>query len=251
MIESADFLRLLEQADIKFTTESGNTLLHAACDKGLECVKKCLDLGADVNAQTKQFETPLSWAIINGNIKMARALIDNGADLTVKKYGINFLHIAARSNEPGMLLFLLRYRPKMKDILFQKADSGFNVLHFAAKYNSFKVANYLILEGLDLFETDNKGYIPMHIACMENAYTTIILLLRLGPDTQLGYMNNKEETPLDVAVGNTKKRVRRLKGRLQGYKKLDKCTGGRYRFGLAQHFPCILVFICFHKQQLC
>ena len=58
-------------------------MLHdAAGENNLESVRRMLALGLDVNAMTSR--TPLHEAALHGHIEMAKLLIENGADTTVR-----------------------------------------------------------------------------------------------------------------------------------------------------------------------
>ena len=108
-------------------------------------------------------------------------------------YGINFCHVAARSENPAMLYFLLRYRPEMTQLLLDGSDNGFTPLHYAAQHDKFITVQYLILQfGLDPMVKDNKGNTPLHIAVSKNARKSVSTLLRFGPPAQIEAKNNND-----------------------------------------------------------
>ncbi|CAO3610779.1 unnamed protein product [Cunninghamella blakesleeana] len=64
--------------------EQGLTALHHACDRGyLDLIKLLIDLGANVNEQTNDLETPLHFACISEQLLPAQYLIDHGADISI------------------------------------------------------------------------------------------------------------------------------------------------------------------------
>ena len=62
------------------------TPLHRACDNGdMELAMALVDRGADVDARTVNQDTPLHKACSNGNIELAMALVKKGANV----YSVN------------------------------------------------------------------------------------------------------------------------------------------------------------------
>ena len=123
---SAEAVRLLlaKGAKVNVADDVGITPIAAAAivDDG-DVVKLLLDNGADVNLQatTGQAATPLMGAATNGNLEIARTLLDRGANpkavsgdsaATVKNGPIQFgrvtaLHFAVLSGNPGVVRLLL------------------------------------------------------------------------------------------------------------------------------------------------
>jgi ankyrin repeat protein len=67
-------------ANLDLQDEDGETPLHGATIKGNEEIARILiDAGANVNVQTNYGKTPLHVAAIYGNVEIARMLIDAGA----------------------------------------------------------------------------------------------------------------------------------------------------------------------------
>jgi ankyrin repeat protein len=59
--------------------DEGLTALHSAADDGsVDCVKYCIELGANVNARTKYGYTPSYYASSNGHVSVVRELLDAG-----------------------------------------------------------------------------------------------------------------------------------------------------------------------------
>ena len=93
---------------IDIVDSRGYTILHMCCfknleditnavmDKALESVKEPA-VHAWVNQKTEDDGfTALHFTSFRGNVLMARLLLDNGADMTIKNnFGINVLHVAA------------------------------------------------------------------------------------------------------------------------------------------------------------
>jgi outer membrane protein assembly factor BamB len=70
-------------------------LLDAAQQDDLAGVQRALQQGANVNARTRYNATALTLGAMNGNLEIVRALIERGADLSVRDTFYNFTPIAA------------------------------------------------------------------------------------------------------------------------------------------------------------
>ncbi|KAI9303347.1 acyl CoA binding protein-domain-containing protein [Cunninghamella echinulata] len=69
---------------INVKDEQGLTALHHACDRGyLDLVKLLIDLGANINEQTDDLETPLHFACISEQLLVAQYLLDHGCDVSI------------------------------------------------------------------------------------------------------------------------------------------------------------------------
>lgn len=94
-------------ADVNVHDNSGNTLLHRACEwseekDSVEMVRYLLEQGADINAENDAGETPLYWAANAGNVNVVRLLLEQGADATIGDEDRETpLHCVLRK-DPGM-----------------------------------------------------------------------------------------------------------------------------------------------------
>ena len=70
---------------LNYSSTKGNTLLHEAVDADQPDIVQLLLLhGLNPNIQTKQGLTPLHLAVSKGLVDCATALLENGADITIK-----------------------------------------------------------------------------------------------------------------------------------------------------------------------
>jgi ankyrin repeat protein len=75
---------------------NGNTSKHATI------IKLLVESGADVNAKGSYGWTPLIWASRNGHVRVARALLDLGADPTITDgYGVSAIDFAKSGAKHG------------------------------------------------------------------------------------------------------------------------------------------------------
>lgn len=83
--------------------ENKNTLLHWSCwYKKSDLTKIFLEHGVNMETLNHLNQTALQWAVTSGDIKSAKMLIDNGANVHVKDIdGYNLIMVAAQFKQPG------------------------------------------------------------------------------------------------------------------------------------------------------
>jgi ankyrin repeat protein len=95
------------------------TALHyAASYEQVECVKVCMEMGANVNARTNGQQTPLHGvASMRGNVEIARMLLDEGAIVDAKnRYGITPLYSAIFNNHMDVARSLIDRGGKVSNV---------------------------------------------------------------------------------------------------------------------------------------
>lgn len=76
---------LLDKNNVDAADEEGMTLLHWACDRGLEdMVQVLIDHKADVNSRDADQQTPLHYAAACEHVAVARTLLAAGANVTLQ-----------------------------------------------------------------------------------------------------------------------------------------------------------------------
>ena len=90
----------------------------------------------------------------------------------------------------------------MKTIDYSKLDgrsqSGFTMLHHAAKEDRPDIIEFLVSTGCDINTADDEGQTPLHKAAMFSNVQTIKLLLEKGADANK--VDNSGDTPLHTAI---------------------------------------------------
>jgi uncharacterized protein len=142
--------------DVNEPQPDGMTALHWAADRNDQRVARLLlDAGADVTARTRIGEyTPLLVASRRGNVEVIQALLEAGADpnLRTTTAGTSALHFAAASGRSGALRALLSAGA---DVNAQELSHGHTALMFAAASNQAEAVRILVEAGADPSLTNN------------------------------------------------------------------------------------------------
>uniref|UniRef100_A0A671QFJ9 Histone-lysine N-methyltransferase EHMT2-like n=1 Tax=Sinocyclocheilus anshuiensis TaxID=1608454 RepID=A0A671QFJ9_9TELE len=147
--------------------EDGSTGLHHAAKRGnLEVLMLLLSTGqVDLNVQDSGGWTPIIWAAEHRHIDVIRALLNRGADVTLR-------------------------------------DKEMNVcLHWASFAGSAEIAELVLNAGCPLSSVNLHGDTPLHIAAREGYTDCVTLFLSRGADIDI--MNKEGDTPLSLARCDT------------------------------------------------
>jgi ankyrin repeat protein len=89
----------------------GDTAFHLALEKGnVEIVEELLKRGADVNAKSGRYGTPLAAAVVGRNESLVRLLLERGADVNGHRLGYeSALNIAACVGQLDIVELLLNH----------------------------------------------------------------------------------------------------------------------------------------------
>lgn len=66
--------------------EASANLLAAAYCGSVEDIRECLNAGAEINARTLDWYTPLMYAVMFGTAEAVKVLIDAGADVNARNF---------------------------------------------------------------------------------------------------------------------------------------------------------------------
>ena len=175
-------------------TFGGWSALHQAAysanPAGVGKVKCLIQAGADPDAKTKLGGTPLQRAAFTNNALVAKALLDNGADIrTVDNDGDSALFQSIRSQADDVTLLLLSRKADYK-----AWDSrGNSVLHGAALWGSCRTLDILHdaeLHDIDPHARNRQDRTPLQLA----------LARAHKPE---GFIEKLQELLTDIRIRNT------------------------------------------------
>jgi len=141
----------LEEIEKIQTAVIYDTIHDAIKVDDLEDVKRHIKNGQDINAKDVSGWAPLHWAASLNNIKIAKALIDSGADLNGRtgKQGWTPLHTAIFQGDLAVTEFLIGQGVDVN----ARGDQGETPLHLAALNGLKEKAAFLIANGADINAT--------------------------------------------------------------------------------------------------
>ncbi|KAF7667411.1 hypothetical protein LDENG_00063990 [Lucifuga dentata] len=185
-------------ADVRVKGKDNWTALHLAAWQGHLGIVKLLikQAGADVDGQTTDGRTPLHLASQRGQYRVARILIELGADVHMTSAGLNTpLHVAAETGHTSTSRLLIKHRA---DIHAQNVK-GLTPLHLASQRGHLATVKMLIEEGAEPRRTNQALRSPCHLAA-ENGHCEVLKELLLHwPDG--GNLSDKQGlSPLHLAV---------------------------------------------------
>ncbi len=136
------------------------TPLMTAANTGQEdIVRKSLERGDDINAETNKGETAITEAVSGHHPEIVRILVEHGASICAGSHGLSALHLAALLNDVECAAMLLDCGA---DVDVQETEFGNTPLHEATAegdgdFIGPDVARLLIERGADLTIKDKDG----------------------------------------------------------------------------------------------
>ncbi|KAJ5560454.1 hypothetical protein N7513_002853 [Penicillium frequentans] len=133
----------------------------------------------DINAVDDSLTSPLTWASLNGYVKIMQILIDNGADINAQggNHG-NALQAACAYGHYSIAQMLLGIGANVD------AQGGLhgNALQAACAYGHYKIAQMLLENGADVNAQGGHKGNALQAACSRGDYKIVQMLLRNGAD---------------------------------------------------------------------
>ena len=198
---------LLESKD-----DDGNTPLHRACaNKQVTVANFLLNKGANVNAKSYFYEfTPLLYASYSipdrdSDFELIQHLIDKGSDVNTQGYnGITPLHRAAQSGNLKVARFLLEHGadPNIYDKYTGTVGPAYisgTLLQVAINYSpNEEMAMLLVESGAKLNKKDPGGNTELHLAALKG-YADLTRFL-IGHGSDVNVVNKYNHTALYYAA---------------------------------------------------
>lgn len=144
--------------------------------------------------------TALHFAISAGQVSLAHALLDHGADPALADdRGLHALGMAVVAKAPADLLDRLAGADASRP-----NRDGFTALHAAAEVDNAEAVPWLIAHGLPLEARTRHGHTALHVACALGHVAAARALLAAGADRQA---TSPSGSPRDTAVAEGKAAV--------------------------------------------
>jgi ankyrin repeat protein len=188
------------------------TPLHRAAQQGQLVVARFLiDNGADLDSRDGSGRTPLHWAALRGHRSMAELLLAKGAGANAG-IGVGFgsqgytpLHLAAQKGYRNVCEALLAGKA---DVNARTSGNKWTALQLAAQIGFTSVAELLLARGAEVNARDSGRGTPLHAAAGSGAKATVELLLANKGDINAQTIHGG--TPLYHAVTGDHEEVVRL-----------------------------------------
>ena len=171
------------------------TPLHLASRNGhMKVARKLIECGADVTAPNNGGMTPLHLALTKRQGDLARMLIEHGADVSAQiGYGETLLHHASYWGQVDLVRILIELGA---DTTTQNRH-GETPLHFMSQRGQVDLARILIEHGADVTAQNNYGWAPLHLALEGGQVDIARMLIERGANVTA--QNNDGKTPLHLA----------------------------------------------------
>ncbi|KAF5013070.1 hypothetical protein FDECE_897 [Fusarium decemcellulare] len=172
-----------------------STPLHAAAlNNHLKIARLLLQRGADKHALDAQGRTPLCVAAEKGNSSMAQLLLEEGSRAdTMEGDQESPLHIAARDARYKTLQLILDRGANIE----AKARFGWTPLHHAAFWGHESIVRLLLDRGSEINPRDRDYQTPLFLAIQVHSKAVVQLLLDRGADKKA--QNKEGMRPVDWA----------------------------------------------------
>lgn len=182
-------------ANPKSIGRQGYTPLHLVCsdDTNLQAVKKLVDCGAEIDAQTPYQHTPLHESVCDGCAVLADFLLSRGANPNaLDNESDSPLHLAIDAETTRILI---RHGANPNAV----SSYGYTPLYNAVNCNQIERAKVLLYNGADPNADFPHHQKPLHIATSECSGISMMKLL-LDCSADINGTDEDGNTPLHYAV---------------------------------------------------
>ncbi|KAJ6788077.1 hypothetical protein PWT90_02524 [Aphanocladium album] len=206
-------LLLLRDANSAARCSRGWLPLHYAAHRGYLSIVKLLigNQPTNINATSKEEDTPILYAVIGGQFDVVEYLISLGADISIPdSFGITPLIFAAMAGYQEIVSILLEHDSTAADVNNLNGENLTPIIA-AAGSGHLEVVKLLLQHNVDL-DVHGQGGASLVAACWKDHSEIVSLLLDAGADIEA--TNHLGFSPLHVAAtcGGTEM-VRFLLGR--------------------------------------
>ena len=194
---NTEIIRLIEKgADVNAETEEWATpIVFAVSNNRLSSVKTLLEYNPNLNAITRNGETPLLIAVKNNNFEITEALIRAGAKIDfADRFGATPLHYSSIHGNSDIVDLLLYYNAPI-DL---KTFEGTTPLLAAIWAGYTDIARDLIQNGANMEARDNNGFTPFLMAAYFGDTLMMNILYKKGVDIYAVNKNHHNALTLSI-----------------------------------------------------
>ena len=208
---------LLEHgADADAENDQLMTSLHILSEGWIESEDHALSLALsllkrdmEANRRDKYNETPLHLATKYGQFRLAKILLEHGADANAKNDdGMTPLQISSESridDEADILNHILLLLKHGAELNVRRGKFNDTPLHLAMRWDWFKLAETLLDHGADTNAENNELMAPLHILSEGwieggEGHVLNLALLLLKHGVEVNRRDKDNETPLHLAI---------------------------------------------------
>ena len=176
-------------------------LMLAVKEDHVQCVKKLIKAGADVNIPDKDGLTPLMIAVKEDRAQCVNALIKAGANLNIRyNYSriLSLLLFAVKENHPQYVKELAKAGADV-NIMGEDCRSP---LMYAVKHDHVQCVNELIKAGASVNVRDRDGFTALMLAAKEYHVQSVITLIKAGADVNMKDIKGNTALNLAAITGN-------------------------------------------------
>ena len=192
--------------DINKLTKTGKAPLHLTASYGHKrATEYLLVSGANINRKDDRGRSPLFSAVSNAHKEIVELIISNGADI---KSEMGLLHqlswVGYQEREGRIKQSKIANTLILKGVnLNERAFAGETPLHWAAKYGHREMTELLIQTGANVDEFSVTKQTPLHKAAVEGRDIIVDILIQNGANVNsviksTGSFNKM--TPVDLAL---------------------------------------------------
>ena len=189
--------------DVNRQDEAGNTPLHMACQNGITDIVQYLikERKCNFNVVNNKGELPLHLACKHKYGKKIVLLMIVGCDVNRQdEAGNTPLHMAYQNGRTDIVRYLVEERKCDFNVVNNKGELP---LHLACKHKYGKEIVRLVSVGCDVNRQDEAGNTPLHMACQNGSTDIVRYLVEERKCDFLNVVNNKGELPLHLACKHT------------------------------------------------
>ena len=182
----------------KRKNEIGATPLYFAI-KDFDLTQRLIAKGADVNIRAFGDYTPLHGTAASGNLKVAKLLIDHGADPNANGSIGTVLQYIIQLSQPNEQMAKLLVENGAK--LTQKSNLGNTVLHLAALKGSADWTRILVKLGADVNAINDYSHTPLYYAAKHGYRQAADVLIAAGAkETTIAEANYGKASQLNESL---------------------------------------------------